>query len=106
MINYLDSEKNLTITVYPLILSQLSTNEVKILDFLNKKHTLNIGVINKTNDIEYNVAEISNLERLGLIREMVNISKYGDGKSDYEEEGSDEFYLTSFGSKLVKACEE
>lgn len=109
MTNYLDSEKNLTITVYPSILSQLSTNEVKILDFLNSRHNLNIGLINeqrKTKDVEYNFAEIANLERLGLIREIINISKFGDGERDYEEQSSDEFYLTSFGSDFVKACDK
>ncbi|MFV9552578.1 Abi-alpha family protein [Algibacter sp. PT7-4] len=109
MTNYLDSNKNLTITVYPSILTQLSTNEVKILDFLNKKNRLNIGLINdhrKTKDVEYNFAEIANLERLGLIKEVVHISKFGDGERDYEEQNSDEFYLTSFGSDFVKACDK
>lgn len=105
--NYLDSEKNLTITVYPSILSQLSSNEVKLLDYLSKKHKINVGIIHsgdRTKDIDFQFAEISNLERLGLIRESIHISKYGEGDSDYEEQSSDEFYLTNFGDDFVKAC--
>ena len=105
--NYIDSSKNLKIAVYPGILKQLSTNEVKILEY-TKNYNLFYGnhfnAKNNKDNFKGSNEEIANLERLGLIKEVVEISKYGDGHSDYEELVSDEYYITPFGKELIRAC--
>jgi len=112
--NYIDTSKNLTINVYPNILKQLSTNEVTILRFLQSngnKLTTNGYKTNK--EINFTSEEIANLERLGLIKEVLEISQYGGNiddstgqwKWDFEELASGEFYITDFGFEFLNACE-
>lgn len=112
--NYIDTSKNLTINVYPNILKQLSTNEVTILRFLQSngnKLTFKGYYANK--DIKFTSEELANLERLGLIKETLEISQYGGDidestgqwKWDFEELASGEFYITDFGFEFLNACE-
>ena len=42
MTNYIDSKKNLSLTVYPNILKQLWTNEVNILEYMRVHHRIDI----------------------------------------------------------------
>jgi hypothetical protein len=110
--NYIDSAKNLTINVYPNILKQLSTNEVKILDFMrNSKSTVNFSGFRKTSDILFNEEEIANLQRLGLIKEELEFSQYGGDYADngqyrwkIEEIGSGRYYISDFGGEFLGAC--
>lgn len=112
--NYIDTAKNLTINVYPNILKQLSTNEVKILTFMQSNGSkLKFSGYNANKEIEASAEELANLERLGVIKEYLKLSQYG-GDTDYstgqwrwdiEEESSGEFYITDFGYEFLKACE-
>lgn len=72
-LNYIDTNKNLTLTVYPSILKQLSTHEVAILNFMiNNKNKINTSTWSKTKDIGFSNEEIANLNRLGIIAEVPN----------------------------------
>jgi hypothetical protein len=112
--NYIDTSKNLTINVYPNILKQLSTNEVTILRFLQSNgNKLIFRGYKATKEIKFTSEELANLERLGLIKETIEISQYGGDidestgqwKWDFEELASGEFYITDFGSEFLNACE-
>jgi hypothetical protein len=110
--NYIDSDKNLIINVYPNILKQLSTNEVKVLDFMrNSKSTVAFSGYRKTKDILFSEEEIANLQRLGLIKEELEFSQYGGDYADngqyrwsIEEIGSGKYYISDFGSEFLGAC--
>ena len=59
---------------------------------------------NETKDypLEYNLEEMGNLARLGLIREESNFSMYDGDK--IEELMPENYYLTELGEALLKAC--
>lgn len=105
-VNYIDSDRNLTMTVFPDILKHLSSNEVNMLNFMNSNH----GRIkksrwnNETKDypLEYTLEEMGNLARLGLIRDESNFSMYDGDK--IEELMPENYYLTELGEALLKAC--
>jgi len=105
-VNYLDSEKNLTINVYPDILKQLSTNEVVILKFMeenDKRLLMNLRTQTGKNYFgKYSLEELGNLDRLGLIREEPNYSFYDGHK--FEELQPEKFYLTEFAEAFLNAC--
>lgn len=112
--NYIDTSKNLTINVYPNILKQLSTNEVTILRFLQDNgNKLTFKGYNANKEIKFTSEELANLERLGVIKETLEISQYGGDidastgqwKWDFEELASGEFYITDFGIEFLNACE-
>ncbi len=106
-VNYIDTAKKLTLTVFPDILKHLSSNEVKMLTFMNT----NFGRIkktrwnNETKDFpsEYTLEEMGNLARLGLIREESNFSMYDGDK--IEELMPENYYLTELGDAFLKACQ-
>jgi len=113
-VNYIDSTKNLKINVYPNILRQLSSNEVAILNYMRKDNkTLQANGHLKTKDIEFNDEEVANLERLGILREQLEMAQYGgshdeengEWKWDIEESGCGTYYITSFGHEFLKACD-
>lgn len=110
--NYIDSEKNLVVNVYPLILRQLASNELTILKYFDSKDG-EIRLEEVPSEINYTNEEISNLERLGLISKK-NVSIYL-GKSKLKLEGSRynpldkafRYYkLTDFGYDFLKACSD
>lgn len=107
-VNYIDVNKNLTSHVYPNVLKQLSSREVEILELGSATRNICIGrkYFSKIESKEIRIEgyDLSNLERLGLLKELVKISRYGEGSQDYEEIGSDDFYLTSFAFDFCKAC--
>jgi hypothetical protein len=114
LVNYIDANKNLTINVYPTILQQLSSNEVKILEYmyLNHDKLYSRYSFQKNKEITFTDAEIANLIRLGIIEEVPNISQYGGDfderngqyKWDYEFFQPDEYRISVFGSEFLMAC--
>ncbi len=101
-VNYIDSKKNLTINVYPEILKQLSTNEVKILNYMEIRDKLYVESYRKKEEIEFTKEEIANLNRLGLIEEP-NFSLY-DGGQAIEQLKTDVYLMTEFGWNFLAAC--
>jgi hypothetical protein len=105
-VNYIDTNKNLTMTVFPDMLKHLSSNEVKMLIFMKDNH----GRIKKnrwhTDSIDfpgqYTLEEMGNLARLGLIREEGNFSMYDGNK--IEQLMPEDYYLTELGDALLNAC--
>ena len=111
--NYIDTSKNLTINVYPNILKQLSTNEVTVLEYIESNgNKLIFKGYNADKEIKCSSEELANLERLGLIKEKLEIHQYGGNsdeetgqwKWDFEEMASGEFYITDFGFEFLNAC--
>lgn len=111
--NYIDFSKNLTLSVYPDILKQLSTREVGILKFMQTNGKLIIEGYSANKEIQCSSEELSNLLRLSLIQETLEISQYGGDidestgqwKWDFEEVASGVYYITDFGFEFLKACE-
>ncbi len=106
-VNYIDSNKNLTLTVFPDILKHLSSNEVKMVKFMSE----NMGYMQSgpwgTSRINfpgtYTLEEMGNLARLGIIREVGNFGFYDGNK--IEELHPEKYYLTELGYAFLKACE-
>lgn len=95
-VNYVDSKSNLKLTVYPLILKQLSSKEVEIL----LKTSAN-GMIKNNNEIN---SEINNLERLGLIK-LQDLHTKGNNNFINNLLGSIIIYvLSEFGKDFIEAC--
>lgn len=97
MINYLDSTKNLTSHVYPIILKQISTDELRLLESLEggKLYSNNPNI--KLDILE----EVANLERIGILAEDLLIDSSYD-QSDLVSSGS--YFLTYFGAAFLDAC--
>ncbi|MBL0308946.1 MAG: DUF4393 domain-containing protein [Bacteroidetes bacterium] len=112
--NYIDTSKNLRVNVYPNILKQLSTNEVAILQYMQANgNKIKFRGYNAQKEIECSSEELSNLLRLSLIRETLELSQYGGNvdestgqwKWDVEEVASGDYYITDFGFEFLNACE-
>lgn len=111
--NYLDSAKNLTLTVYPSFLAQLSTEEVKLLLHMKEnKRYVNFAAQNAELDDVSNGA-ILNLRRLGLIEEIEEFKASGSSSGDYadfsrditiEREDSSRYWLGDLGVGFLEAC--
>ena len=105
-VNYIDSAKNLTMTVFPDILKQLSSNEVKMISFMSENNGYiksgPWGTSNKDFSGTYSLEEMGNLARLGLIREVGNYSLYDGDK--IEELNPEQYYLTELGHAFLNAC--
>ncbi len=92
--NYIDQEMNLTLTVYPEILRQLSSEEATVLQVLFTNSRYSPIPLSST-------CETSNLERLGLIKQET--STYTNlGTVSIESTGK--YQLTEFGDDFVDAC--
>lgn len=110
-VNYVDSAKNLTITVYPEILKQLSTAEADILESMINDDQYSIATDEKT-QLERPVGyeELANLVRLGLIEPHRTIGYVNDptitGNQRPMERNieNDLYFLTQFGHHFLEAC--
>jgi len=113
LVNYIDSRKHYRSSVFPYILTQISTEEVRFLE-LFKNHDTIIDFDDIPLDYEILDAELSNLVRLGLIRLLphkLNISKVdlnwsGDvNEVETEYDMNDLRYeLTELGWEFIQAC--
>jgi hypothetical protein len=123
LVNYIDADKNLTTNVYPGILSQLSSKEVKILyelkDFVPQSSSTSRYFAPKAVKQLFEVDQISNLERLGLIAGVPRFKTVDTRKSGMYRPTSDIFKtgdkieqlsplvykITLFGKQFLQACE-
>lgn len=109
-VNYIDSERNLTLTVYPEILRQLSSNEAKLLNYIYEKPKKEKYYTLKDKEVGISTEEIVNLERLRLLEEdmeykIYDMEGWGDGKpGPIYPEYSGRYTLTDFGLDFVFAC--
>lgn len=110
--NYIDAAKNLNVTVYPNVLSQLSTEDIELLSFM--ADDLKLLDLSKNNQYPHNISTetIINLERLSLIEELDRYSAMGwpsenesyDSSLTVERESSNKYWITEFGLGLINAC--
>lgn len=110
-VNYIDSEKNLSLTVYPEILRQLSSREAEVLKYMKNNISELPCELSSLNGYELPIDEIANLERLGLIEmhiihEMEPIeNRYGPiNPGKILAEYTHRYYLTDFGFNFIDAC--
>lgn len=107
-VNYIDSESNLKLTVYPQILKQLSTKEVEILKKASEPNEKRPGWGRNTIGFEHDVNsyELNNLERLGLMEANNNYRYENRGFYHDEVEVSFSGYMsiTAFGLDFIEAC--
>lgn len=95
MTNYLDSSKNLTSTVYPSVLAQLSTDDLLLLKEVydnNQRHDKRISPY---------TMQTANIQRLGLLH-ISYIHRVADGMA--ADVISADVNITDFGIEFVKAC--
>lgn len=101
LVNYIDSSKNLTVTVYPKILSELSTNEIRIIKYMSEnKNTLEYS----DETCDFDLEEVGNLQRLGLIEPHTRYSVLDDNGEPFVGASADSFLLNYFGHSFLKAC--
>jgi hypothetical protein len=111
LVNYVDSSQNLKNSVFPFILSQLSSNEVIALDnILKEKHKQ--STYSLTDKFGLDEAEIQNLIRLGIVESIVKYKtaksrmNYGDNNQlDVKMDGSLHYIVTKFGTTFIMACQ-
>lgn len=109
-VNYIDCEKNLTLIVYPQILRQLSTNEVKLLNLMyNDIPYDNMKTFEDPND--FNLIEVNNMVRLGILtdEDLQRAHKHSNclllrNKNNAGYMANLRFYLTLFGVDFLNAC--
>lgn len=104
--NYIDASKKLVVTVYPSVLSQLSSDDVEIIKYMIEgKKNLPVGRWLQV-DHDFQPESIANLERLGIIAEVPNLSQYdsGPGHPAIEQLAPEEYFLTDFGSHFYNSC--
>jgi len=110
IVNYIDSEQTLCITVYPGILKQLSSQEVNILQQLSEENGEAVSFelfMQRTSDGD---AVMRNLERLSLVEEVPQTVRVRDYTRDAEStmekiiENSGMYSLTIFGIHFLEAC--
>ncbi len=108
-VNYIDSSKSFRSTVFPYILTQISTDEAKALEYIeDNKVVKSSSIFEKFNLSD---SELSNLDRLGLIKENLKIKSdtkmgYLD-QTDidiYVDDRNPEYYTSQIGKEFLKAC--
>ena len=107
--NYIDADKNVVVNVYPSILTQISTEEVKLLEEIYKNNHYQVAIIPAEFTIQFKPEILANLERLGLIIQEVQVLNSGgmvyDGMPDHlEQKITGNYFLTAFGTSFMNAC--
>lgn len=108
MVNYLDSSRKLTTTVYPGILSQLSSDEVRMLDTLRRGFGSPSSLF-KNWPIVVNDEPMLNLIRLGLVEHKVEdqlrVTQNHGTVQKWRFKSDGRYELTKFGRAFLAACE-
>lgn len=110
LVNYIDSAKNLRINVLPSILTQLSSEEIKILKFLPRTQSELAASNITTASIEIDPAAFSNLERLGLIKRLdTGVFMGAQGEKSFAVErkklSKHDYCPSILGNALLEACQ-
>lgn len=115
-VNYIDASKALIETVYPNILSQLSTQNVKIINYMARnERKLEMDPIENLDKVAKSIESLPNLIGLGIIEQVFVKPKLPPGTSrsptindltlpDIDRSKPTSFILTSFGMNFLKAC--
>lgn len=99
-VNYIDASINLTVTVYPSILSQLSTQDVEVLKHIaSNMQKLKPIVDDKIKMVTKFLESSPNLIRLGLVNQRSILHTTGLTAI------LDNFDLSNFGVNFLRACE-
>lgn len=99
-VNYIDASQNLTVTVYPKILSELSTQDVEILNHLvSHMQKMKPEIDDRLHLITKFLESSPNLIRIGLIKQRNVINSFN------WKETLDNFEITNFGIDFLRACE-
>lgn len=99
-VNYIDTSVNLTVTVYPSILSQLSTQDFEVLNHIaSNTQKLKPIVDDKIKMVTKFLESNPNLVRLGLVNQR-SILHTKDWTAIL-----DNFDLSNFGVNFLRACE-
>lgn len=117
-VNYVDTTRNLTVIVYPEILKQLSSDDVKLLELLTRykeitwcnntnSYFINNVEAKKTYQVSNYIESKNNLHRLGLIKSKHELG-YGAnipfGDDDFYTFLSQTFLISDFGENFITAC--
>ena len=110
-VNYIDSKKNLQVIVYPEILKQISSEEAKLLIKIKELDgQIQFGAKGRGHyDNYYNIEYLANLQRLGLIQEIID-AIVDTGKNTFskmkevQQIHSEGYYLTDFGYNFLNSC--
>lgn len=112
MANYVDAAKVLATTVYPSILSQLSTEEVRIMNELRKGSAMSYYSLFPEWKDYIDRQPLLNIIRLGLVEEVYEIDQseklnriYRIPELEVKYKTTNKFRLTEFGRSLLIACE-
>ncbi|WP_295790635.1 Abi-alpha family protein [Mucilaginibacter sp.] len=103
LINYIDARKNLTQTIYPQILKQLSSDDVRYLQILKKEGYIYVGR-SQASENKVTAEDLSNLERMHLVTETIGINKTDYQYGEYEPIGIEEYTPTLFALGFMRAC--
>lgn len=112
LVNYVNTESSFTNTVFPYLLTQLSTKEAKFLELLFRNYQAHPKAIQEMHmkflkpEDRISDAEFGNLRRLGLIENSLNqalgnvpgIGRIFNVRNDF-------FKISSLGLEFMKACE-
>ncbi|MDN3724565.1 Abi-alpha family protein [Aequorivita sp. SDUM287046] len=116
LINYIDSNKLFTISIFPMFLSQLSTREatflkhliilVKEYDLSGEKLKLYENDFRGVQSLNIPDAEISNMVRLGIIGWISGIDILTRCEFNRPSVSNKEkyIYLTKLGEEFIQAC--
>ncbi|GGN14057.1 hypothetical protein GCM10010967_57860 [Dyadobacter beijingensis] len=111
-VNYVDSKRNLSVVVYPSILRQLSSSEVRILKFLRSDKRPSLWRYSDGDGpCPYTDEEANNLVRLSLIEEVIeqtyNNKKDVSGSisNTVKTKRTGKYELTEFGDDFLDACQ-
>lgn len=106
MVNYLDANKVMNSHVYPEILKQISTLDLRILAVLAKNGTIKTSISMTSKSEIINELDIANLDRLNLIEKD---APFDSGPTFDFTTGAEtkvrkvQYYLTPFGFNFLQA---
>jgi len=110
LVNYIDPAKSLQVTVFPSILAQLSSEEIRILRYIPRKQSDLQKQDEQPTYIYVDPAAFANVERLGLIKHLESYLVVGlEGEKNFATETKiiwkNDCTPSVFGKAFLSACE-